>query len=101
MTNKMTRRKQQLKMRPSYDELTIYEPRLLELWEQVQQVADGEGFCANEHWYQKVKPEVSRLVGWETECRHPMICGCYAYDIVYEQLYALLPNCNHHGHLCR
>lgn len=101
MTNKMTRRKRQPKMRPSYDELTMYEPRLRDLWEQALQVADGAGFCANEHWYSKFKPEVCRLVGWEAESRHPMICGSYGYDIVYEQLYALLPDCNHHGHGCR
>jgi hypothetical protein len=75
----------------------IHEPRLLELERQVKAHArknrKTEDYCANVFWYKEARPLVTQLVGWE--CDNPNLNNEDAYDIVYEYLYRLLPDCNH------
>ena len=52
-------------------------------------------YCANYFWYRLYKPEVCYLVGWDA--RNPALKSEAAYDVVYQYLYDLLPNCNHEG----
>lgn len=56
-------------------------------------------FCANEHWYGEhgYRNQMCDWVGWG--CRNPVLRTSQAYDVAYEYLYQLLPNCRHEG-LC-
>ncbi len=53
-------------------------------------------FCANSVWYRIFKPRLVNLVGWGA--RNPYLRSSRAYDVAYEHLYALLPDCR--GCLC-
>jgi hypothetical protein len=79
----------------TWTEIVSIEPRLSELLREVQAVKDpgGKYFCANDHWYPLggFKSRLSRLVGWHAE--NPALRTCEAYDIAYDFLYELLPNC--------
>ncbi len=50
-------------------------------------------FCANEVWYAwgGLKDRLCRLVGWDAS--RPELQNSEAYDVAYEHLYDLLPNC--------
>jgi len=71
------------------------EPRLSELFRQAKAIRDpgGEGFCANEIWYEFFKPRLSLLVGWEAE--QTALGTTEFYDVTYDKIYDVLPNCRH------
>jgi hypothetical protein len=58
-------------------------------------------FCANALWYGYGDPDfsfkerVNRYAGWGADA--PELRSGAAYDIAYEYLYDLLPDCNHDG----
>jgi len=72
--------------------LTKMEPQLLALYKEARAV-DGstEHFCANAVWYERFKPRLFHLVGWE--CRNPALKTQEAWDLAYETIYDALPPC--------
>lgn len=82
---------------PSWDALVSMEPRLAELYQRAAEVEAGPDFCANRVWYDVLKPELVRLVGWEAEraeMREPAL-----YDLAYSTIYEQLPDCRHESSL--
>ncbi len=80
------------------------EPGLWILEREIRDVADKDGipyFCANEIWYgyedpkQGFKERLCRLVGWEAHS--PRLRTTGAYDLAYDYLYELLPDCRDCG----
>ncbi len=80
------------------------EPRLQVLEREIKAIVDKNGspyFCANETWYgyqdpqQGFKERLCRLVGWEAE--NPRLRTAGAYDVAYDYLYELLPDCRDCG----
>jgi len=49
-------------------------------------------FCANETWYRQFKPRVVALVGFDA--KNERLTNSDAYDVAYQSLYAMLPNCS-------
>ncbi len=85
---------------PTWDDLVRAEPRLAVLRSDVEQITAGDGqrFCANAVWYgyhgePGIKPKLVRLVGFRAESTDPAIRSSEAYDVAYQTLYALLPDC--------
>jgi hypothetical protein len=77
--------------------LAAEEPRLWELaakavmiWA-AQRGKEGR-YCANADWYTDFKPELCELVGCSRE-GHPRLGTDHAYDVAYETIYELLPDC--------
>ncbi len=85
---------------PTWDDLVRAEPRLAVLRSEVERITarDDQRFCANEHWYgyngqAGIKRELVRLVGFRAENPDPVLHSMAAYDVAYQTLYALLPDC--------
>ncbi len=85
---------------PTWEELVAREPRLAELRiaaERIRPTANAS-FCANAAWYGYagqlgLKPRLLCLVGWGAQNQDPVLRSCDAYDVAYQTLYALLPDC--------
>ncbi len=84
----------------TWEDLATREPRLTQLRRAVEQVSarGNPRFCANEHWYAyaggpNFRGQVIQLVGWCAENPDPVLHTMEAYDAVYRELYALLPDC--------
>lgn len=74
--------------------LVEHEPGLKRLQKTARGVKDegGEYFCANEWWYEKgLKDQLILLAGWSA--RNPRLRSEAAYDLAYNRLYDLLPDC--------
>ncbi len=85
---------------PTWDDLVRLEPRLAGLRAEIERITarDGQRFCANEHWYgyngePGIKRKLVRLVGFRAQSPDPVIRSMAAYDVAYQTLYALLPDC--------
>jgi hypothetical protein len=81
----------------TWDALVAAEPQLAELHRRASEVSAGPDFCANRVWYDVLKPELVRLVGWEAE--RPELRDPAAYDLAYTKLYEQLPDCRHESSL--
>lgn len=84
----------------TFAELAYMEPRLLSLESDVQNVFDdeeSEWFCANDIWYESLKPRLLELVGFDRVDRHPLLGGTSAYDTAYQHLSNQLPVCRNCG----
>lgn len=69
----------------TWSQLIAVEPRLLDLYQEAKVVDDSaEDFCANRVWYDRFKPRLLRLVGWE--CDNPQISTERAWDVAYETI---------------
>ncbi len=86
--------------RPTWEDLATREPRLTQLRQAVEQVSarGNPRFCANATWYGSAggpnfRGQVMRLVGWHAENPDPVLHTMAAYDLVYQVLYDLLPDC--------
>lgn len=60
-------------------------------------------YCAHRHWFgyaapQGFKDRLCQLVGWEAN--GSTLRSSEAYDVAYDHLYALLPNCRHESAFC-
>lgn len=83
-------------MKITWEYIVQLEPKLLELEKQIKAVKDDRtkpSFCANNVWYRQFKPKMVVLVGWSSKSKLPELMTDDAYDVAYDHLYALLPNC--------
>lgn len=78
-----------------FQDLVKLEPQLQQLADRIiEETADaGAGFCANEAWYARYKPVLLKLAGWLSD--NPATKTEEAYDIAYDFLTELLPECDH------
>lgn len=108
----------------SWHRLVQLEPRLAGLEEDALDLHAGPGFCAAAVWTRSLKPRLTRLVGWDRHGhdeepdsgdavllydllnsglpevnRRGALWSSGAYDVAYDHLYALLPDCHDCG-LC-
>ena len=83
----------------TWNELVKIEPELNTLLKNVQKVKDpgGESFCANDIWFDNFKERVTHLVGWYARRDDSRLTTSNAYDVVYQKLYNLLPDCRNCG----
>ena len=78
----------------TWPEMVATEPALQTLFDQAAAIRDDKrnpAFCANWHWYRKLKPQMRRLVGWEAS--NPRLRSPKAYAVAYRLIYAELPAC--------
>ena len=76
----------------SFTDLMIMEPRLAVLAKDIKAVkGDADNFCANWHWYKHFKPRLVSLVGDSAEDVN--LQTSMIYDLAYETLYQMLPEC--------
>lgn len=72
-------------------------PELAQLEREARAVRSFPGFCANAVWYGYrgggFKDAVLRLVGWGAEGQPAWLKTRQAYDLAYDHLYQLLPDC--------
>ena len=101
-------REESLRQSLTWDELVTIEPRLKALLMYSTCVKDpgGDYFCANEIWYNLLKPQMVKLVGWGREWHpNPIMIKNAAdimkegrvYDLVYHKIYDTLPGCRNCG----
>ncbi len=88
----------------TWDDLAAREPRLAALRQAVERVsAHGRPhYCANAVWYGYgggvgFRSRVTQLVGWGSNHPDPALRSSVAYDVVYQTLYDLLPDCRDCG----
>lgn len=76
-----------------WEALVEVEPLLEGLREQAKQIEDagGKSFCANTAWYNKLKPQMVELVGFEASKKQ--LRSMDAYDLAYDVVYNELPDC--------
>ena len=89
-----------MKSNITFDQLCEIEPRLRLLEMEAKSIQAGDDFCANEVWYRPggIKSRIVVLVGLEGCCsKNDTLCSSEAYDVVYQHLWAILPDCRHRG----
>jgi len=85
-------------LKGEWDSLVLLEPQLEALAKEVQaiKVDPAKAFCANRAW-RPFRAEVIRLVGWSARtpnaAANPTLKTSDAYDVAYQTLYNLLPDC--------
>lgn len=79
----------------TFNDLCEIEPGLVELRDRAASIKDdgtSPAFCANHYWYNDgLRLQLSGLVGWGA--RNPAIKDDSSYDVAYQAIYAVLPNC--------
>lgn len=80
-------------------ELAARQPRLSALRVRLEALLRRRDLCWDAVWYGEggVKQRLSMLVGWEVEGRDDVLSSEDTYDLVYDTLYGLLPDCRHDG----
>lgn len=70
--------------RPTWEDVVAREPRL----EYLQTVALNAGLSCDSYaaWYERVKPEIERLVGRGADDQPPPFWSSRVYDAVYQHL---------------
>ncbi|WP_417736292.1 hypothetical protein [Rosistilla oblonga] len=85
----------------TFEELCEIEPRLTELERKAKAaelVKYDRQFCANAYWADAIKPALTSLVGWDLVGEaDDRLKTMEAYNLTYDHLYSLLPNCNQCG----
>lgn len=87
----------------TWETLVELEPRLAHLRAMASRVRDdgrAAYFCANASWFgydghRGIKPQLEKLVGFYRTASDPsgLLTGSQAYDLAYDTLYGLLPDC--------
>lgn len=105
-------REESLRQSISWDEIVAIEPRIESLLRYTTWIIDpgGDYFCANEIWYNLLKPQMVKLVGWGREWHPGIMIGPVViknaadimkegrvYDLVYRKIYDALPGCRNCG----
>jgi len=80
---------------PGFDELIGREPELAELYRVAKSYRDDQSldFCANDIWYELLKPRLVKLVGGGRESCDFTLSTTLAYDVAYQTIYDALPHC--------
>jgi hypothetical protein len=80
---------------PTFEELRKLEPGLTELANAARhyQKRRSRTFCANSVWYRELRPRLVLLVGWGSRHPEPVMRSQEGYDIAYDTIYSLLPDC--------
>lgn len=79
----------------TWEVLVELEPRLQQVFDECAAVKDDQlapWFCANRIWYNRFKPRIVQLVGFE-RADHPILGTPTAYNIAYNTCYHQLPYC--------
>ncbi len=80
------------------EELIELQPALQGLVDATKLVDDSSpNFCANDLWISQFKPYLVRMVGWLAEDDRPIIKTNAAYEVAYEAIYDLMPDCKDCG----
>ena len=90
------RRMRRVRTTPEFRELCRKERELVFLARDARAERDGPEkpyYCANEVWYGQLKPRLEKIVGWGARRPIPGMSAEEAYDIAYDAIYAMLPNC--------
>lgn len=76
-----------------FAKLVALEPQLEALRAEALQVADpgGPHFCANGVWYDRFKPRMQTLVGWDRPAGPPELQSHVAYSTAYSVIYEAIP----------
>lgn len=91
----------------TWNDLVDREPLLGDVADEAKSTSDDSPYCQLDTWYRRFKPRVRDLVGWDRGSfgtprrRLPSIESCTAYDLAYESLYAMLPDCRDCSHAPR
>ena len=87
-------------MRMTFDQIKRLERALARLERHIKQIGVkcGQPFCANGLWLFYFKPVLYELVGFDA--RPPALRPSEAYDVTYQHLYNLLPDCRHEDRIC-
>ncbi len=85
--------------RLTWPELMQRDARLAALAAAVKVTQAGRDFCANTVWYAGVgfKAQLCEVVGFTSENPDAALRTPAAYDVAYQHLYRLLPDCRHDG----
>lgn len=90
-------------MKITWEEIVKIEPRLERLADEARAYKQAtrrkrKNVCANDRWYgygewrgKGLRPMLVQLVGWCSP--HPELRTCEAYDVAYQHIYSLLPDC--------
>jgi hypothetical protein len=74
--------------------LVEMEPRLGCLYNYAQSVqATTSDFCANDIWYDRIKPVLLTLVGWYAVTDNETLTSSEAYELAVNMIYDQLPAC--------
>jgi hypothetical protein len=92
-------KKQKQERRREFNRICGIEPKLKALYKEAKSVKDDgveASFCANAVWYgygkwRGIRSRVIELVGWE--CKTRELKTTSAYDVAYDEIYEVLPNC--------
>ena len=89
-----------MKSNITFEQLCEIEPQLRHLEMEAKSIQAGNNFCANEVWYRSggLKSRLRTLVGNEgCLSKNEILRSSEAYHIVYQHLWAILPDCRHEG----
>lgn len=82
----------------TWEALTEREPELIALRREIEAVKDNAPqFCANKLWYGRFKQQMMKLVGDLASRDDAVIGSSEAYDLAYQTLFHILPQCRHEG----
>ncbi len=82
----------------TFDDLCKLEPRLRALETATRVAARIENRkrlyrCGNRVFYRDIKPQLVWYVGFQRRDEHPILSTSEAYDVVYDHLYKMMPDC--------
>jgi hypothetical protein len=81
----------------TFDELCQLEPHLLDLAAAARRCCDDPAlpsFCANQVWYgDGFRKRLDQLAGWHSRHPNPVVRSQGAYDVAYDAIYQMLPDC--------
>ena len=89
--------------RLSYRELEARDDRLVALRRRVEAVRRSAGgpFCPHTHWFGRsggdFKRQLVDIIGWHSANPDAALRTSDAYEVAYQHLYHLLPDCRHDG----
>lgn len=89
---------------PTWNDLVTKQPALAEIEREIRSIdaTNDPAFCANFRWYgyrknPSFKQDMMELVGKWAITSDPDLKSSEAYDVAYQHLYNLLPDCRHEG----
>jgi len=89
------------KTKITWEKIIEIEPEINQLYEIAKNENRSdlpEDYCANDVFYNELKPEIMQLAGWYAEDRR--LKSTRAYELVYMKIYDALPYCRHERGFC-